>query len=57
MSDEIVFYHNPMSRARMVHWMLEEVGAPYRIELVDLQKRQQKQPPVTWSHSTPMAEA
>jgi glutathione S-transferase len=44
MSDEIVFYHNPMSRARMVHWMLEEVGAPYRIELVDLQKRQQKQP-------------
>jgi glutathione S-transferase len=44
MSDDIVFYHNPMSRARMVHWMLEEVGAPYRIELVDLQKRQQKQP-------------
>ena len=44
MSDDIVFYHNPMSRARMVHWMLEEVGAPYRIELVDLQKGQQKQP-------------
>jgi glutathione S-transferase len=44
MSDEIVFYHNPMSRARMVHWMLEEVGAPYRIELVDLHKGQQKQP-------------
>ncbi len=44
MSDEIVFYHNPMSRARMVHWMLEEVGAPYRIELVDLQKGEHKQP-------------
>src|ERR1700686_1646599 len=44
MSDEIVFYHNPMSRARMVHWMLEEVGAPYRIELVDLQKGEQKKP-------------
>lgn len=44
MSDEIVFYHNPMSRARMVHWMLEEVGAPYRIELVDLQKAEQKKP-------------
>jgi glutathione S-transferase len=44
MSDEIVFYHNPMSRARMVHWMLEEVGAPYRIELVDLQKGEQKMP-------------
>jgi glutathione S-transferase len=44
MSDEIVFYHNPMSRARMVHWMLEEVGAPYRIELVNLQKGEHKQP-------------
>src|ERR1700686_1416989 len=44
MSDEIIFYHNPMSRARMVHWMLEEIGAPYRIELVDLQKGEQKQP-------------
>jgi glutathione S-transferase len=44
MSDEIVFYHNPMSRARVVHWMLEEVGAPYRIEFVDLQQGEQKKP-------------
>ena len=44
MSDEIIFYHNPMSRARMVHWMLEEVGAPYRIELVNLHKGEHKQP-------------
>jgi glutathione S-transferase len=44
MSDEIVFYHNPVSRARTVHWMLEEVGAPYRIELVDLHKGEQKKP-------------
>ena len=29
---EIVFYYNPMSRARIVHWMLEEVGEPYRVE-------------------------
>jgi glutathione S-transferase len=42
--NEVVFYHNPMSRARTVHWMLEEVGAPYRIELVNLQKGEQKQP-------------
>jgi glutathione S-transferase len=33
MSDEIVFYANPQSRAAMTHWMLEEAGAPYRIEL------------------------
>ena len=30
MTKEIVFYTNPMSRGRIAHWMLEEVGAPYR---------------------------
>jgi glutathione S-transferase len=35
MSDELVFYTNPMSRARIVRWMLEEVGQPYRTELLD----------------------
>ena len=35
MSDELVFYTNPMSRARIVRWMLEEVGEPYRTELLD----------------------
>ncbi len=35
MSDEIVFYTNPMSRGRIVRWMLEEVGAPYSTRIVD----------------------
>ena len=35
MSDELVFYTNPMSRGRIVRWMLEEVGQPYRTELLD----------------------
>jgi len=35
MADEIVFYCNPMSRARIVRWMLEEVGRPYRAEVLD----------------------
>jgi len=35
MSDELVFYTNPMSRGRIIRWMLEEVGAPYRTELID----------------------
>lgn len=25
----LTFYTNPMSRGRIVRWMLEEVGAPY----------------------------
>jgi glutathione S-transferase len=35
MSDELVFYSNPMSRARIVRWMLEEVGQPYRTEVLE----------------------
>ena len=44
MSEEIVFYPNPASRARMVHWMLEETGAPYRMELLSFDKRENKKP-------------
>jgi glutathione S-transferase len=32
--DELVFYTNPQSRGRMVRWMLEEMGIPYRAEIV-----------------------
>ena len=42
MSDEVVFYSSPMSRGRIVHWMLEEVGAPYRFEVVNLENQEQK---------------
>lgn len=35
MTEELVFYTNPMSRGRIVRWMLEEVGAPYRTEVLD----------------------
>jgi glutathione S-transferase len=44
MSEELVFYSSPMSRGRTVHWMLEEVAAPYRFEPVNLDKREQKNP-------------
>ena len=35
MAYELVFYTNPQSRGRMVRWMLEEVGQPYRTEVLD----------------------
>lgn len=43
-TDEIVFYHNPRSRAQMAHWMLEEVGASYRTVLLDFEKGEHKTP-------------
>ena len=35
MAEELVFYTNPQSRGRIVRWMLEEVGQPYRTEILD----------------------
>jgi len=35
MSEDLVFYTHPMSRGRMVRWMLEEVGEPYSTQIVD----------------------
>ncbi|HKR89430.1 MAG TPA: glutathione S-transferase family protein [Phenylobacterium sp.] len=35
MAEELVFYTNPMSRGRIVRWMLEEVGQPYRTQVLD----------------------
>lgn len=44
MTDTIVFYTNPMSRGRIVHWMLEEIGAPYRTEQLRFDKNEHKTP-------------
>ncbi len=35
MAEELTFYTHPMSRGRIVRWMLEEIGEPYRTELLD----------------------
>jgi glutathione S-transferase len=35
MESELVFYTHPQSRGRVVRWMLEEIGQPYRTELLD----------------------
>lgn len=31
---DLVFYHNPQSRGRIVRWMLEEIGQPYETEVI-----------------------
>ena len=35
MTDPLILYTNPMSRGRIVRWMLEELGQPYRTEVLD----------------------
>ena len=35
MADELILYTNPQSRGRIARWMLEEIGQPYRIEVLD----------------------
>lgn len=32
---ELVLYTNPWSRGAIAHWMLEEIGEPYRIEMLE----------------------
>jgi glutathione S-transferase len=35
MSDQLVFYTRPMSRGRIVRWMLEEIVRPYETDLME----------------------
>lgn len=44
MSETITFYHNPVSRGRIAHWMLEEVGVPYDTRVLDFEKNEHKTP-------------
>lgn len=35
MADELVLYTNPQSRGRIARWMLEGIGEPYKVEVLD----------------------
>ena len=35
MGSELVLYTNPQSRGRVARWMLEEIGEPYRTEVLE----------------------
>lgn len=41
---ELVLYHALPSRSITTHWMLEEIGVPYRIELLSLEAEEHKRP-------------
>jgi glutathione S-transferase len=44
MADTITLYTNPMSRGLTVQWLLEELGAPYEMKVLDFAKSEQKTP-------------
>lgn len=44
MEDIIHFYYHPWTRGGVVHWILEEIGQPYKVTLLDYNKGEQKKP-------------
>lgn len=43
-SAELILYHAVPSRSSIVHWMLEEVGHPYELRLLDLKNGENRTP-------------
>lgn len=44
MNDELVFYTHPQSRGRTIRWMLEEIGRPYRTEILGYGQNMKAEP-------------
>jgi len=44
---EITFHYAPQSRSVIVHWMLEEIGAPYRMHLLSLRRTSTRRRPIS----------
>jgi len=44
MTSELTFFHAPQSRSAGVRILLEELGAPYRLHLLDLKAGEQRRP-------------
>jgi glutathione S-transferase len=42
--DKIIFHHAPMSRSNIVHWMFEELGVPYQLKAMSLERADHKKP-------------
>jgi len=41
---KLVLYHAAPSRSSIVHWMLEELGQPYELQMVSFKKAENRQP-------------
>ena len=41
---QVTLYHAPRSRSLRARWLLEEIGAPYEVRLLDLGKGDHKAP-------------
>ena len=44
MASDLVFYTNPMSRGRIIRWMLEETGADYETVILDYASTMKEEP-------------
>jgi glutathione S-transferase len=44
MAADLIFYTNPMSRGRIIRWMLEETGAPYDTVVLDYASTMKQEP-------------
>nr|WP_240988590.1 glutathione S-transferase N-terminal domain-containing protein [Cupriavidus taiwanensis] len=40
----MTLYYNPQSRASVARWMLEEVGADYALQHIDIAKGESREP-------------
>ena len=43
-SPQLTLYHASPSRSSIVHWMLEKLGEPYKLEVLNLQAGDQRKP-------------
>ncbi len=53
---KIKFYSNPMSRGRVVRWMLEELAVPYELEILEFGqsiKSPTISPSIPWARCLP----